>query len=125
MTSVYQREKSSDCGVISVTNASFLSAIDPLCEGLAAVSLPVYIVAAGEIGPEVAAAALLAPQRRTGHEATDRDEAAGQERLGGWRRLGIESLTDCLPCALEPRNDLLQTGAIAKQPNLPPHHVAN
>src|SRR2546421_1122794 len=83
----YQREKSSERGVISVTNASALSCLGMLIDEM---DLPVYIVALREVCPEMTAAAFLAAKRRRGDQLRDHDEVARRRVMRFGRRGRVE-----------------------------------
>src|SRR5919198_5513457 len=107
----YQREKSSERGVISVTNASALSCLGIVIDEM---DLPVYIVAVREVCPEMAAATLLAAERRARDQPRNDDEVA---------RRGI--LRRCRRCRIELRDGVCQAVARSKHSDLAPHQIAN
>src|SRR5258706_3053291 len=116
---MYQRPKSSDCLVISVGRSGISVSFD-----IRDMFLPFYVVAIGKVRAKVAAAALLAAQRRArdqepdGHDAAYAAEVAvGQSR----RRRGADERVP----RLEARDRLLHSPSVTHEPAVRPHHSAH
>src|SRR5919198_3349822 len=108
----YQREKSSERGVISVTNASALSGLAMM--SIDEMDLPVYIVALREVCPEMAAAAFFPAKRSAGDQLRDNDQVArrGVMRLGRGGRV-------------ERRYSICEPVARSEQSDRAPHEIAD
>src|SRR5438093_5523121 len=88
-------------------------------------NLPVYIVTFREIFPEVGAAALFAPKRRLRDEACDRYEIEMLPSLRIGDLSTVHRFVEDRLFHVEGGGRSLQCLARSKQPNGPPHQVAN
>src|SRR4051812_4392124 len=88
-------------------------------------ALPVYIVAFREIGPVVAAAALFASQRGPRNEAPDSEDAGATPGVGVDGGAAAHESVEVRPGGLERQQRRVEAGAIAEQPDTPPHQGLN